>query len=159
MESGETFLGGNTDREKLFISPTILDKVSYNDKIMEEEIFGPLLPVIEYSNLEELIKNTKSLPKPLALYLFTKDKKIERKILQDISSGGAVVNDTILHMANYNLPFGGVGDSGMGAYHGKFGFDTFSHLKGVLKKRIYLDFLFRYPPYNFPIKWLRKILG
>lgn len=151
--------GGNSDRDDLYIEPTLLEPVSLESPLMEEEIFGPLLPIVGFSTLDEAISIVNSKPKPLALYLFTRDKATKRRILQETSSGGVVVNDTIVHVANSHLPFGGVGPSGMGAYHGKHGFDAFSHRKSVVARRYHIDMLFRYPPYRFPVSWLRKLLG
>ena len=126
---------------------------------MQEEIFGPLLPVISYDTLDEAEEWVRSRPKPLACYIFTRDGSVEKRLLASISSGGACVNDTIMHLAVPSLPFGGVGESGMGAYHGKTGFDTFSHAKGVLRRATWLDLPFRYAPLtDFKQKILRFFL-
>ena len=115
---------------------------------MKEEIFGPILPIMEYSDLNEVVNAINKQPKPLALYLFTSDKRVEKKVLNEISSGGVSINDTILHLANSNLPVGGVGNAGMGAYHGEESFRTFSHRKSVLKKSRVLNTTLMYPPYS-----------
>lgn len=140
--------GGSSNREKLYIEPTLLGDITWEDGIMEDEIFGPLLPIISYSNLDDALVKVLDRPNPLALYLFSEDKKEQRKVLNMVPFGGGCVNDTIMHLANPYLPFGGVGSSGLGSYHGKKSFETFSHMKSVLKKstKIKLDLVF--PPYN-----------
>lgn len=158
MARGEVLFGGQTDQDKLFISPTIIDRVDSESPIMQEEIFGPLLPILEYDNLDITINFINSRPKPLALYVFSGNSDQQEKILSMISSGGACINDTITHITNANLPFGGVGESGMGSYHGRASFDIFSHKKSVLKKTFWPDISFRYPPYTGKSKWLKKIL-
>ena len=115
---------------------------------MKEEIFGPILPIMSYRDLNQVINDINKQPKPLALYLFTSDKRVEKKVLNEISSGGVSINDTILHLANSNLPFGGVGNAGMGAYHGEESFRTFSHRKSVLKKSRVFNITMMYPPYS-----------
>ncbi len=159
MRSGRICTGGEIDATNRYIAPTIVDSVTLDDHIMKEEIFGPILPILEFDTMEDAISIVAKFPKPLALYLFTPNKKTQRHVIRSTSSGAAVINDTVIHIANYNLPFGGVGASGMGAYHGKFGFDTFSHLKAVFARRSGLDLLFRYPPYKTPLKLFRKIQG
>ncbi len=150
------YTGGDSDRESKYISPTILNKVKWDDPIMEEEIFGPILPVMDYQNLEEVLEILERRAKPLAFYIFTSDKRTEKEVLNRMSFGGGAVNDAIIHLGNHNLPFGGVGKSGMGAYHGKHSFDTFSHRKSVIKSRTFFDPPFRYPPYNEKPGWLRR---
>lgn len=132
LDNGKLVAGGNSDRSKLFIEPTILDEISFDDPVMQDEIFGPILPIIEYDELSEVIAAVRSRPNPLALYVFTQDQGVQDYILNNLSFGGSAVNDTISHMTSHYLPFGGVGESGMGAYHGKASFDTFSHFKSVL---------------------------
>jgi len=159
IEKGKIYFGGKTDASDLFISPTILDKVSWDDKVMEDEIFGPILPVLTFSNLDEAIKDVVKRPKPLALYYFSKDKKRQNKVLNQISFGGGTINDTILHISNSNLPFGGVGNSGIGNYHGKAGFDTFSHHKSIMKRATWIDLPLKYPPYNATkLNLVKKVL-
>lgn len=147
-DSAKTCYGGTIEREVRFISPTVLKNVSFNDKIMEDEIFGPILPVISFSDLSETIQEVKSRPKPLACYIFSKNRKIIKKLLKEISFGGGTVNDSIVHPTNSNLPFGGVGFSGIGSYHGKAGFDAFSHYKSILHKTFWFESNLRYPPYS-----------
>ncbi|MDR7242563.1 aldehyde dehydrogenase [Priestia megaterium] len=134
LTNGNVVLGGKTDRSRLFIEPTVLDNISWEDDVMQDEIFGPILPVIVYDEISEVIDAIVKRPKPLALYLFSEDEAIQDHILNSVSFGGGSINDTINHMTSHYLPFGGVGDSGMGAYHGKASFDTFSHAKSILKR-------------------------
>ena len=131
--------GGATDRSDLYIQPTILTDVDMKSEIMREEIFGPLLPVIPVKSIEEAITFVNSRPKPLALYVFSKTSSVQKKVTRATTSGGVCVNDTLFHIANPYLPFGGVGPSGMGAYHGEHGFQTFSHSKAILTKPTWLD--------------------
>ena len=148
IEKDDVVFGGKYDKKILKIEPTILDNKNMNSKAMREEIFGPILPVITYKDIKEVINYINSNPKPLALYLFTKDKKIENLILDQVSFGGGCINDTIIHLATTKMGFGGVGYSGMGAYHGKFSFDTFSHYKSIVKKSNLIDLPMRYHPYT-----------
>lgn len=159
LKSGEIIVGGETNPETLYISPTLLDDVSLVDPIMEEEIFGPILPIIAYTEIEEAITLINSKPKPLALYLFSENKNLQQRILNSTSSGGVCINDTVMQFAVSSLPFGGVGNSGIGSYHGKAGFDTFSHYKSVLKNSFWLDINWRYPPYKGKLLLLKKLIG
>lgn len=145
---GKTVIGGQADPETRYIAPTILDDVSWDDPVMQEEIFGPILPVLTYNDLDEAIARVNERSKPLALYFFSQDRQKQNKILQSTSSGGVCLNDTVMQVGVTGLPFGGVGDSGMGSYHGKSSFDTFSHQKSVLKKSFWLDLGWRYAPYK-----------
>lgn len=145
LNNGQLEYGGRTDTEKRMIEPTILNDISWSDPIMEDEIFGPILPILEYSDLDSIIMKIKDRPKPLALYLFTESDKVQEAVLKHISFGGGCINDTVLHLSSPHLPFGGVGDSGMGAYHGKGSFDIFSHEKSMLKQSTKFDLPFRYP--------------
>lgn len=149
------YCGGETDESHLYISPTILDNISFDDKVMEDEIFGPILPVIEFTDLDEIIYKVNSRPNPLALYVFTRNRKIKEKLIKEISFGGGSVNDTILHLSNSKLPFGGKGFSGTGNYHGKAGFETFSHKKSILFKGLWFEPFLKYKPYS---KWKMKLL-
>lgn len=158
MAGEEIVIGGQTSEETNQIAPTILDYVSWDSPVMKEEIFGPILPVIEYDDLEAVIDKIKARPKPLALYHFTTKKERLNKILRRISFGGGCINDTIMHLASTNMPFGGVGESGMGSYHGKQSFRTFSHQKSILKKSNLIDIPLRYPPYKKRLWLLKKIL-
>ncbi|MGG3196506.1 aldehyde dehydrogenase [Priestia aryabhattai] len=134
LTNGDIVFGGKTDRSRLFIEPTVLDNISWEDNVMQDEIFGPILPVIIYDEISEIIEAIVKRPKPLALYLFSEDEAVQDHTLNSVSFGGGSINDTINHMTSHYLPFGGVGDSGMGAYHGKASFDTFSHAKSILKR-------------------------
>ncbi len=158
MENGRILYGGMTDAERRYVSPTLIDQVDWSDPIMQEEIFGPLLPIIEYDALEVALDQISSQSKPLALYLFTENRDVEKLVLGSISFGGGCINDTVYHMANPHLPFGGVGGSGMGAYHGKSGFDLFSHKKGILKQTTRFDLPFRYPNYKNALKAIKFFL-
>jgi aldehyde dehydrogenase (NAD+) len=140
--------GGHVDKELRFISPTILKGVSFDDTIMEDEIFGPILPVLPFSDLDETIKKVKMRPKPLSCYIYSSNRKTVKKTLKEISFGGGAVNDSIMHLTNSKLPFGGVGFSGIGSYHAKAGFDTFTHYKSILHKPFWLEPKLKYPPYT-----------
>lgn len=151
--------GGKGDRETLKIQPTILDGVSPTDPVMNEEIFGPLLPVLTFDTLDEAEQFINSRPHPLALYLFSQDRSAQERFLRRVTFGGGCINDTIIHLATSRMGFGGVGNSGMGSYHGKLSFDTFSHQKSVVKKSVLLDVPVRYAPYTpFQAKLLRLFL-
>lgn len=150
-------LGGEHNAQTLQIAPT-LALASWDSAIMQEEIFGPILPVLTFEKLSDVIEPIAKRPKPLALYLFTSSKQNEAFILNNLSFGGGCINDTVVHLSVSSLPFGGVGESGMGNYHGKAGFDTFSHTKSILKKSLLLDVPLRYPPYReIYLKLLKKM--
>ncbi len=148
IEGEAIAFGGGYDRKQRKIAPTILKDVQWDSPIMQEEIFGPILPVISYENYDRLLSKIKRMPSPLALYIFSKDESAIDDALNSVSFGGGCVNDTIMHIANSRLPFGGVGDSGMGKYHGKYSFYAFSHAKSIVRKRPHFDFHIRYHPYN-----------
>ena len=148
LEGQNVAMGGPVDPQRRFIPPTLLDEVSWDAPVMQEEIFGPILPVLAYTDLEEAMSAIAARPKPLALYLFTSNATVERKVLGRLSFGGGCVNDTIIHLATSHMGFGGVGDSGMGGYHGKRSFMTFSHEKSIVKKSVLLDLPMRYRPYT-----------
>ncbi len=148
MQDATPVVGGQGVAETLRIEPTLLDNVTPDSASMQEEIFGPLLPMLTWNKWEDVENFVLSRPRPLASYLFSTDKGTERRFRQHLAFGGGCVNDTIIHLAVHGMPFGGVGSSGMGAYHGKTGFDTFTHYKSVLKKANWLDLPFRYQPYN-----------
>lgn len=159
MKTEKTMLGGQQNEAEQKIAPAIFPDADFDHEIMQEEIFGPLLPVIGYRDLAQAMGEIKAREKPLALYLFTQNKKNAQSILHSLSFGGGCVNDVVLHITNHHLPFGGVGHSGMGAYHGKFGFETFSHQKGIVKNTTLLDVPVRYAPFGeTKLKLLRKIL-
>jgi aldehyde dehydrogenase (NAD+) len=140
--------GGQTDADALRIAPTVLDNITPDEPLMQEEIFGPLLPILPYDSLDEAEQFIRGREKPLALYLFTKDAAVEKRILNTVSFGGGCVNDTILHLASTSMGFGGVGASGMGSYHGRKSFETFTHEKSILKKSTRIDMPLRYQPYT-----------
>ena len=146
MKSGKTAVGGRTDPAARRIEPTVLVDVAESDSVMQEEIFGPVLPVLTYDSLDDLIARQQKKARPLALYIFTGDRALERRIVAALPSGGVCVNDTVIHLTNPNVPFGGVGNSGMGACHGKAGFDTFTHYRTVVRRGT-LDLPMRYAPY------------
>lgn len=156
LQSGELYLGGETDAEALRIAPAIMTQVTFDDPVMQEEIFGPVLPVLTYENFDELMLLLKKRPKPLAQYLFSSNKAHIRRVNEELSYGGGCINDTIIHLATSEMGFGGVGESGMGAYHGKTGFDAFSHQKSIVDKKTWLDLPMRYQPYTS--KLYRKLL-
>lgn len=159
MSQGRIVLGGQWEDERRWIAPTIIDQLSFDAPIMQEEIFGPILPLFPYDDLEECIQYITAHEKPLALYLFTERRAVIQEVLARCSFGGGCVNDTILHLASQRQPFGGVGSSGMGSYHGKASFDTFTHQRSVFHQSGKLDVPLRYPPYpQRKYKLLRKIL-
>lgn len=157
LSNGSVRHGGKCDASKLLIEPTLLDDITWDMPVMEDEIFGPIFPILVYDHLDEVITAVNNRPKPLALYLFTQDTQVQKKVMSDISFGGGCVNDTLMHLATPHLPFGGVGESGMGAYHGKHSFETFSHMKSVLRQTNRFDFSFRYPGKE-GLKLLRKLM-
>lgn len=159
IDKTKVLAGGQSDRASKYIAPTLLNGVSMDDAVMQEEIFGPVLPILTYSSIEGLIGNLKQLPEhPLALYLFTASNEVERKVLDSTQFGGGCINNTVMHVANPNLPFGGVGESGMGAYHGQNSFDAFSHKRGILKATTLFDIKFRYAPYKDKVNMLKKMI-
>jgi len=139
IDEKKVYVGGITDAQSRYIAPTILDNVTFDDAVMKQEIFGPILPIIEYDDENTMIEKLSSFETPLALYIFSKDKRKTKEYLNRIPSGDAVINDTVLHFGNANLPFGGKGNSGIGAYHGKHSFDTFSHKRSVVYRNLMLD--------------------
>jgi len=158
LKDGKVLFGGNYDLKEKYMSPTILELNSWDYLVMKEEIFGPILPILEFQSLKDVTEIIKEQPKPLALYLFSKNKKEIDYIIQEVSFGGGCINDTMMHLASEELPFGGVGESGLGKYHGKYSFETFSHQKSVLTKSFKPDFDLRYPPYEKNIGKLKKML-
>ena len=148
IDSSKVVHGGKSNPSTLKIEPTVMDNVSWDDAVMGQEIFGPVLPVLTYKNDEEMMNVVNSHSKPLALYLFTSSKELEKKVLDRCMFGGGCINDTIVHLATNNMGFGGVGESGMGAYHGQAGFDTFSHKKSIVDKKTWIDVNMRYQPYT-----------
>lgn len=158
-DNNQVIFGGDVNEVERRISPTLIKIKDRKDPLMKEELFGPLLPILCIDSLQEVISDLKSLPKPLALYLFGGKKKDQENILTMTSSGGVCFNDVVLQAGIPELPFGGIGSSGMGKYHGKASFDNFTHYKSILKRPFWLDLNFRYPPYNLDLSLLRKLLG
>jgi aldehyde dehydrogenase (NAD+) len=158
LKDGDVIEGGQHDRSDKYIAPTLMENVNLDAPIMQDEIFGPILPIIEYGNLKEAIDLIKSRPKPLALYIFSKNDAKVNRVLEETSAGGVTINDTLMHIANGALPFGGVGDSGIGAYHGQHSFDLFSHLKAVLHRSFLVEEPIRYAPYKMKRSWIKKIM-
>lgn len=148
LDDGETTIGGEFDKDTKYIAPTVLNNITLEDSIMQDEIFGPILPVLDYTSVEDCIKIINARPRPLALYVFTSDQALEDRIMSTVSFGGGAVNDTIAQLGNHHLSFGGVGASGFGSYHGKSSFDCFSHKKSVMKKPFWPDVPIRYAPYS-----------
>lgn len=148
MKSGDIVYGGRTDARTLRIEPTVIDNVSWDSSVMQEEIFGPLLPVLTFKTMDEAVQKVNAEAHPLAFYLFSSDKKTISYVTERCQYGGGCINDTIVHIATSHMPFGGVGASGMGGYHGKVGFETFSHRKSILDKKTWLDLPMRYQPYT-----------
>ena len=140
--------GGGSDRASLKIEPTVLDNVRFDDPVMQQEIFGPVLPVLSFTDLEQAIRSINDRPKPLALYIFSANKSAVRRVHQRCRFGGGCVNDVVIHLATSSMGFGGVGESGMGAYHGKVGFETFSHMRSIVDKKTWIDLPMRYAPYK-----------
>lgn len=158
-DRSKIIFGGNYNLNNKYIEPTIIDNVSWEDECMQDELFGPIMPIMSYDDINSVIKMVNDRPKPLALYIFSNDKSTQKKVLSETSSGGCCVNDTVSHFSTHYLPFGGVGNSGIGAYHGKKSFETFSHMKGVLNKspRIRMSMIF--PPYTESnLNMIKKIL-
>jgi aldehyde dehydrogenase (NAD+) len=159
LKEQEIITGGKLNENELYISPTLINEPALESALMKDEIFGPILPILSYKNEEELEIILSKYEKPLALYIFSTSKYFIETCLSKYSFGGGCVNDIAIHLANRNLPFGGVGQSGMGAYHGKFSFDTFSNHKSIVKKANWLDIPIRYAPYRDKINWVRKLLN
>ena len=148
LDSSKIYHGGQRDKSQRYIAPTILHDVNFNDPIMQQEIFGPILPVLTFTDLDKAVSNVQLLQRPLSCYVFTSSKKVKKKILKEITFGGGAINDTIMHISNPNLPFGGVGSSGFGRYHGKAGFDSFSNFKSILDKPTWYESSLKYAPYT-----------
>lgn len=158
IDENKVVFGGNSDPEKLKIGPTVMDNVTWDDKVMQEEIFGPVLPILTYSDINDVITLLQSKPSPLALYLFTRNNQLANLIENKVQYGGGCINDTIIQLATSEMGFGGVGHSGMGAYHGKTGFETFTHNKSMVKKSFIPDFPVRYQPYTPLKEFILKLL-
>lgn len=157
LKDGTVVFGGKTNADERYISPTVIENIPAGAPVMQEEIFGPVLPVLTYRDAAECIETVQQHPDPLALYVFTTDEDFEEYIINGLSFGGGAVNDTVAHLGSHHMGFGGVGSSGFGAYHGKTGFDTFSHKKSIMKKPFWPDVPLRYPPYDGKLSLLKKI--
>jgi aldehyde dehydrogenase (NAD+) len=159
LDKDKIAFGGAIDREMRTISPTLLKDVSLDDAVMQEEIFGPILPLISYTLFDEVLHYIQDHEKPLSAYLFSNNKAEQHAWLNELSFGGGCINDAIMHITNPNLPFGGVGQSGTGSYHGKAGFETFSHLKSVFEKPRLFEVPLKYPPYTTTkMGWIKRLL-
>ncbi|MCM5529456.1 aldehyde dehydrogenase [Parasegetibacter sp. NRK P23] len=158
LSEGRIFCGGKINAEELYIEPTIMVDIAPNTRIMEEEIFGPILPVLTYTSEEELFQNLSRHPSPLALYVFTNNTGYAEKLMKAFPFGGGCINNVAYHLMNPRLPFGGIGNSGIGAYHGLHGFHTFTHRKAVMQTPVWFDPSLKYPPFGNRLKWLRKFL-
>ncbi|WP_242917531.1 aldehyde dehydrogenase [Pontibacter liquoris] len=157
LKEGSVRMGGQTDAATRYFAPTILEHITWEHPVMQEEIFGPILPILAYEEIDDAIAQINSHEKPLALYLFTSSKEKQHKVLEQVPFGGGCINDTISHLINPNLPFGGVGHSGMGSYHGQASFDLFSHKKSIVNRGTWLDLPVRYPPYHQRLPFIRKL--
>jgi len=160
IDPGKVVAGGNSDRSDLYIEPTVMDGVKPGDPVLKEEVFGPVMPIISFTDIDRVVDSLKSEPSPLVIYIFSRSVRKARKRAREIPSGGAMINDVVLLFINMNTPFGGLGDSGMGSYHGRAGFEAFSHHKTILNKPNWFDLFLKYPPYrDFNLRILRTVLG
>ncbi|SEM72503.1 aldehyde dehydrogenase [Lihuaxuella thermophila] len=159
LKDGKIIIGGETDPEKRLIAPTLLDEVDWNSRVMAEEIFGPILPVLTFSELSDVITKVREMPKPLALYFFSENEKKQEEIIASIPFGGGCINDTLIHLATPYLPFGGVGTSGIGSYHGQYSFECFSHQKSIVKQTTRFDLPVRYPSFKNGLKMIKKLMN
>lgn len=158
MDRAKVVYGGDFNREDLFIEPTLLDNVTWHSASMKDEIFGPILPILTYDNLGEAVHRIRQLPKPLAAYMFTENEQASAYFIDNLPFGGGCINDTIAHVGNGNLPFGGVGPSGQNAYHGKYSFETFTHAKSMMKKSTIIPMTIAYPPYGQKLKVVKPLI-
>ncbi len=159
IQGGTIVVGGNTDPNKRHIAPTVITDIDLDHPLMQDEIFGPILPAFTFKKLDEALNIVKRFEKPLAFYLFSNNYKNQQKCIEEIPFGGGCINDTVAHLINSDLPFGGVGNSGYGAYHGKFSFDTFTHQKSVMNKVTWPDIPLRYPPYGGKLNLIKKFIN
>lgn len=157
-ESDKIIYGGKTDRSNRYIEPTVLDNINWNSPSMEDEIFGPILPIITYQDLPLLLRQIRQLPKPLSAYMFSENERAITFFLEELPFGGGCINDTVSHVGSAHLPFGGVGPSGMNSYHGKYSFETFTHAKSILKKSTKITTNILFPPYKNKVKYVRGLL-
>ncbi|WP_115707910.1 aldehyde dehydrogenase [Legionella sainthelensi] len=160
IDPQKLYVGGQVIEAENYIEPTILKDVNFTDEIMKEEIFGPILPVIPFSDLKSILHELKTRPRPLALYVFGKNQQLPTQVIHEVSFGGGCINDVLIHICDSNLPFGGVGESGMGNYHGEAGFKTFSHFKSIVKKSFWFELPIKYKPYTqLKLRLIRALLG
>lgn len=160
MDGANIIYGGKHNPDSRYIAPTLMDDVRWEDKVMQEEIFGPILPILTYDSYDAVLQEIRAGEKPLAAYLFTEDKSEKRKFREQLSFGGGCINDVLMHIVSNNLPFGGVGNSGIGSYHGEYGFATFSHQKSIVEKASWGEPNWKYPPYSKKKSaWIRRLLG
>ena len=157
MQGQKVIMGGQADPDNRYIAPTLIDDVGWEDPLMQEEIFGPVLPVLYFDDLDEVMDKIRSKPRPLALYYFSADRRKQKRVISELSFGGGCINDTMFQYGNSMLPLGGIGRSGIGRYHGIYSFHTFSHQKSMVHKATWIDIPFRYPPYADKLKWLKLI--
>lgn len=148
IDESKVVVGGQTNSKTNQITPTVMDNITESDAVMGEEIFGPIMPILTFDNFDNMVDDLKDKEKPLALYLFSSNKKHINRVIKELSYGGGCINDVVVHLATSEMGFGGVGESGMGSYHGKDGFDAFSHYKSVMDKKTWIDLPMRYQPYN-----------
>ena len=158
LTQGEIVIGGKYDRSRLYIEPTIMEHIAEGSPLMTTEIFGPILPVYTFSNMDSALELIRKNPDPLAFYVFTSDTGKERKWIESVRFGGGCVNNTLWHVANHHLPFGGVGNSGIGSYHGKYSFDVFTHAKPVMKTPTWMDPNIKYPPWEGKLKMIKRLM-
>lgn len=158
IKQGKVIHGGIDNEDELFMPPTLLENVSWDSPVMQEEIFGPILPILTFSTVEEAVRLIRQQPHPLSLYLFTKRSSTEKIFTEQVSFGGGCINNTLGHFTNPELPFGGVGHSGIGQYHGKYSFTTFTHAKSIMKTGTWLDVAMKYPPFRNKLKWVRMLM-
>ncbi len=157
LKDSEVIFGGESDISDCYLAPTLIDAPLLDSNVMKEEIFGPILPILSYNSESDINKVVNNFEKPLGFYVFSNNKAFYKKLIKTYNFGGGTVNDTMIHFGNTNLPFGGVGESGIGAYHGQLGFDTFSHKKGIVIKKNWLDIPLRYAPYANKLNKLKKL--
>jgi aldehyde dehydrogenase (NAD+) len=158
LEGQHILLGGDIDLEERYIEPTVVEVKDLDNVLMQEEIFGPILPLITYRSLDDVIRYIKSKPRPLCLYVFGKSRKTQRMIIDRTMSGSGGINETVVHFVNPHLPFGGVGLSGMGRYHGKYSFETFTYKRSFLDKANWIDIPLRYPPYKRKLSFFKNLM-
>lgn len=158
LREGKVACGGTHEASALYIAPTVLTDVSPDSAVMHDEIFGPILPLLEFGELDEPLAALKDRPTPLALYVFTRSRHTETRVINEVRSAGVCVNDVVMQIVGFDLPFGGLGDSGMGAYHGRTGFNTFSHQRSILRRRTWFDAPLRYPPTRMSLEWLKRAM-